>query len=996
MKIILKKLLLVSMVVALIFNIEGLVLLANDLTPIEKTNETAEFMNVKTVEAELTVQGFTLTAAQASLYNSEMALTNAGAEDIVLESGEHLVATANTANIETIKNATFTGGFYTQKFSLFKDGIPTTIPSEVVNVVVSGTQTTVTPGSDVTLAITAQGFSVENEEAKYLNSTTAMTQSFVQSMIVETGVTITDITVDATQITDINSATEEGGIYPLTFTSTTVDASGMTITASTTVNVVVKGTYTAVDPVTPEDSNSHSIGLTADGFTLTAEQADSYDAAMALLSGNAKGLVVETGEHLTVTPDIKDIEAINDAPNTGGNYFQRYYVTKDGVTTTITVEVIVEPILEINLKLEATGFTLENKEAKGYNETIAITLGKPIATVIETDETVATDAVDSYFQKITQAAITGGFYKQEYTAAKNDKTANKVVDVVVLGTQTDITVGSDITLAITAQGFSMENEEAKKLSVSGSIMQSYVQSIIVETGDKVEDISVDAKQLEAINKAPKEGGIYPLTFTSTTVDGEGSEIAVSATINVVVEGSYTPVSPSNPGSDTIALTAEGFTLTGEQADVYDEEAALKNSKALGIVVESGEQLVVTPNVADIETINNAPITGGIYTQEYTVTKGEVTLTTKVIVVVEGNQTQITPADGITLVITGVGFTIENEAATTLDSGKAIANGKVISYIVENGSVIKDITVDAKQLEAINKAPKEGGIYSLTFTSTTVDGEGNEMHAKTTIMVIVEGTSVEITPNLGLLANDIEITFEEAMHFNTKDAFDLSGVMGFVVETQEKIDNISIDSTSIESINNASQFGETFTLTFTAIHNGETITKTIVVTVLPKPIEEKDPVVAPPIDTVSPQTPLPQVEVDEVVEVQPETNVQNEQSENNDENTETLVKHDVEDTNDAWSLINLVLTVLTIVFMFINFKRKKEEGNEYKSSKLGSVFNMLPSVVIFTVLLMTQDFTQPMAMWDSFTWLFALITIVQITFNIFRITNKKFETKEESH
>lgn len=96
------------------------------------------------------------------------------------------------------------------------------------------------------------------------------------------------------------------------------------------------------------------------------------------------------------------------------------------------------------------------------------------------------------------------------------------VNVEGLTTPKPTDVDSD-KLAITATGFSIANDEASGLDESVAKLKSNVESYLLTSNEKVDNITADNKQIEAINKAEKQGGVYPVTFTAT-VEKDGENI----------------------------------------------------------------------------------------------------------------------------------------------------------------------------------------------------------------------------------------------------------------------------------------------------------------------------------------------------------------------------------------------------------------------------------------------------------------------------------------
>ncbi len=108
---------------------------------------------------------------------------------------------------------------------------------------------------------------------------------------------------------------------------------------------------------------------------------------------------------------------------------------------------------------------------------------------------------------------------------------------------------------------------------------------------------------------------------------------------------------------------------------------------------------------------------------------------------------------------------------------------------------------------------------------------------------------------------------------------------------------------------------------------------------------------------------------------------------------------------AWSLFDLLCTVLTtvaaLIYLFNRRKKEDEEANESddeeqeknRRRKFGKLIGAILSVVSIVLLIITQDFTAPMAIFDKYSLWFALIVVSQ-TLQIF-VTNKEKKEDEES-
>ena len=100
---------------------------------------------------------------------------------------------------------------------------------------------------------------------------------------------------------------------------------------------------------------------------------------------------------------------------------------------------------------------------------------------------------------------------------------------------------------------------------------------------------------------------------------------------------------------------------------------------------------------------------------------------------------------------------------------------------------------------------------------------------------------------------------------------------------------------------------------------------------------------------------------------------------------------------SWSLFDLIATIVTTILAAIMlvfaFGRNRKDGEEdeqtgeqepdevYKRKRLGRVLSVVPAVGAIVLFVLTQDLTQPMAIFDSWSLVFGIIGIVNIVLAI---------------
>ncbi len=110
---------------------------------------------------------------------------------------------------------------------------------------------------------------------------------------------------------------------------------------------------------------------------------------------------------------------------------------------------------------------------------------------------------------------------------------------------------------------------------------------------------------------------------------------------------------------------------------------------------------------------------------------------------------------------------------------------------------------------------------------------------------------------------------------------------------------------------------------------------------------------------------------------------------------------------AWSLFDLLMTILTFILAIIYILRKKYKANsdedeeteseeesekKYKKQILIKIIGALLFVITLILLLLTQDFTLPMIIFDKFSLAFAILALVQLLAGI--LTAKRNEKQNE--
>ncbi len=100
---------------------------------------------------------------------------------------------------------------------------------------------------------------------------------------------------------------------------------------------------------------------------------------------------------------------------------------------------------------------------------------------------------------------------------------------------------------------------------------------------------------------------------------------------------------------------------------------------------------------------------------------------------------------------------------------------------------------------------------------------------------------------------------------------------------------------------------------------------------------------------------------------------------------------------SWSLFDLIATIVTTILaaimLIFAFGRNRKDGEEdeqtgeqepdeiYKRKRLGRVLSVIPAVGAIVLFVLTQDLTQPMAIFDNWSLVFGIIGIINIVLAI---------------
>jgi cytochrome bd-type quinol oxidase subunit 2 len=110
----------------------------------------------------------------------------------------------------------------------------------------------------------------------------------------------------------------------------------------------------------------------------------------------------------------------------------------------------------------------------------------------------------------------------------------------------------------------------------------------------------------------------------------------------------------------------------------------------------------------------------------------------------------------------------------------------------------------------------------------------------------------------------------------------------------------------------------------------------------------------------------------------------------------IPKEALSKSKDSWSLSNLILAIITgliTVALFILYiigrkKDEEEEGEELKRRGIMWLLSFIPTVAAIVTFILTQDMSRQMMIADGWTWLMAVIVVIQIILAVLTIKKRE--------
>lgn len=503
------------------------------------------------------------------------------------------------SSLEEIKNASKDGGEYTLTYLVSHED---EVFEKTISVVVAGEQFVVEHG----VVINAENIFLSNTEAAGFDNQIAISKSKVNAYILETKEIIELVNVDQDVIVNIQSTGYDAATYHLPLH---VDYNNERVEIIVRVDVE----HTLIPPNLTTVNEAFYVG-------------DDYVKYTNISAVDVVGRTIEINKD--TTKETHTIPLEKDKYTEPGTY-QVDYEVKDiyGNVATTSKVVQVHGLPEITYGEQIYGLNDKNLLAKikehptaGYLKASKVPEEAPEWQKLEVDWKVVNGPYGDI--SLTKA----GVHRIEYTVINEDQRMTKVIaTVMLLHSGTLPPTSSD--LYISAKGFSLGAVEAKNLDEFKVMQEKYadVDAFKVKRNEKNEmidsismkdSVRVNKGDLDKLKSVKSKGGIYTLEFVL-----EDNNEKVSRSVNVVVIGKNTPPIIETPDGNGLAIFAENFTLSNDQAKQLDEATAIDKAKVKAILLQpdmqqTGARMSTAPNLKiradklDLEVIRNIDTLGG--------------------------------------------------------------------------------------------------------------------------------------------------------------------------------------------------------------------------------------------------------------------------------------------------------------------------------------------------------------------------------------------------
>ena len=653
-------------------------------------------------------------------------------------------------------------------------------------------------------------------------------------------VTITsDTTVTYTPAADFNGTD--------TFTYT-VTSGGVTETA--TVNVTVNP---IVDITADTDTTNEDTPVTTD--VLTNDNFEGTTAITKVTQGTNGSVVINEDNTVTYTPDS----------DFNGSDSYTYTVTSGGVTETATVNVTVNPIVDIaddtdttNEDTAVTTDILTNDNFEGTAAVTNVTQGANGSVVINEDNTVTYtpdadfNGSDNYTYTVTSSGVTE-------TATVN-VTVNPIVDIAddTDTTNEDTAVTTDI----------LTNDNFEGTAAVTNVTQGANGSVVINEDNTVTYTpDADFNGSDNYTYTATSGGVTETAIVNVTVEpivditddtdttDEDTAVTTDVLTNDNFEGTAAVTNVTQGTNGTVVINEDNTVTYTPDADFNGSDSYTYTATSGGVTETATVNVTVNPIVditADTDTTNeDTAVTTDVLTNDNFEGTAAITNVTQgtngTVVINEDNTVTYTPdadfngSDSYTYIATSGGVTetatvnvtvnpivdITDDTDTT-DEDTAVTTDVLTNDNFEGTAAITKVTQGTNGSVVINED------NTVTYTPDS-DFNGSDNYTYTvTSSGVTETATVNVTVNSIVdIVNDAETTNEDTAVTTSvlaNDAF--AGNPSITSITQGTNGTVVINRDNTVTYTPDADFNGSDSYTYTVTSGGVTETATVNVTVNP--------------------------------------------------------------------------------------------------------------------------------------------------------------------
>ena len=588
--------------------------------------------------------------------------------------------------------------------------------------------------------------------------------------------------------------------------------------------------------------------------------------------------------------------------------------------------------------------------------------------------------------------------------------------------------GATVTVTITDNGDGSMSAAVEETAVIGNAYA--VEEIVVDPTDGEAGTEFGIKDVTAASEVA--GKTFSFTLAAAT---EGAPMPESATASVTYGAGETgeqtipfgEITYTEPGTYEYTVTeaspGKGWTATGNGAKVTvkitDNGDGTMSAKAQTATIKNAykaEPTVVDPTDATAETVfgqKSVTDASGV-AKDFEFTLAAVTAsapmpdsaTAKVSYAANEKGSKTIPFGEITYTEPGTyEYTITETAPGSgwTVTGNAI---KVIVAVTDNGEGQLEATVEG------------GATITNAYKAKPVDvdprdPDGNPSTADAFLTKRVTGagfTTTAITFTLAATSAGAPMPASNTATLNVNAAADYVAPFGIITyDTPGTYTYIVSEPSLGPNWNNGAAASGNVTVTVTDNGEGQLVATVAGATIVNN--YASTPIPTPPTPTPTPTpTPAPVIPA-AAVPATPAAPAVTPIADNPTPQAQTI-----EDDGNAlgdggsWSLFDLICTVvatiLSIIMLIFALGRNRKEGEEneqtgeqeedqiFKRKRIARILSIIPAIGSIVLFVLTQDLTQPMAIFDNWSIVFGIIGIINIVLAIATKTTKNDDDEEQ--